>query len=35
MSILGRMADILQGKTHKLLNALEDPTNRWTCRMKK
>jgi len=22
---LGRMADILQGKTHKLLNALEDP----------
>jgi len=25
MSILGRMADILQGKTHKLLSALEDP----------
>lgn len=25
MSLFGRMADILQGKTHSLLNALEDP----------
>jgi phage shock protein A len=25
MSVLGRMADILQAKTHKLLNHLEDP----------
>ena len=27
MSILGRVADLFQAKTHKLLNALEDPND--------